>query len=107
MARDTPTTEININFNENLVWDYFDPEYPKFEIVYTMQNEKGDLDYYDNSWHCVDKEDMIEYINSGLVERKIQEQLEEEYKVVKVVLSYIDNKMYDGEEVQILYDITY
>lgn len=107
MARDTPTTEININFNENLLSDYCDTEYPKFEILFTMQNEKGDRYWYDNSWHIVDKEDMIEDINSGLVERKIQEQLEEEFKVVKVVLLYIYNKMEDGEEVQILYDITY
>ena len=105
MARDTPTTEINITFNEDLLGDYEIPEYPRFQIVYTMQNKKGELDYDDNSWLLTDKHIMIDNIYSGLVEWKIQEQLEEEFKVVKVVLLYVDNKMYDGEEVQVLYDI--
>ena len=106
MARDTPTTEINITFDKNLIENYYIPEYPRFEICYYIENEEGNLELSDyDSWIIEDRNIMIEEIEDGYVENLIIHELDEEFPIVKVVLLYVDNKMYDGEEVQVLYNI--
>ena len=106
MARDTPTTEINITFDETLVNNYCEPEYPRFEINYYIENEEGRLDFDDvDSWLFSQKNEMIDEIEDGYVSNKIYQELNEDCPIVKVVLLYVESSMYDGEEVQVLYDV--
>ncbi len=105
MARDKQT-EINITFDEDLIENYYIPEYPRFEICYYIENEEGELQYSDyDSWIIEERNTMIEEIKDGYIENVIIHELDEEFPIVKVVLEYVEDSRNGGQEIQVLYDI--
>tara|TARA_R110000824_G_scaffold394738_1_gene594791 strand:- start:134 stop:448 length:315 start_codon:yes stop_codon:yes gene_type:complete len=69
MARDTPTTEINIKFNNRVLDGYEISEYPRFNIcVYYGAEEIGEYEEteYLEYFYPTEKDMLIDYINNEL-----------------------------------------